>query len=156
METLEKAQVCSATTTFRFSAFGLLSPARLCIRRRSSLTLRDSNMVCLSFAVAYTDFGKCLRLHDSKLRTIQKGYKRGNLRTARLWTLLDHTSISRVKSSCTLWMPSHVLLRYRVSLMRVLSRSARSHHLNRSGQTSHRHYISSKRLCIKSKSKSQF
>lgn len=39
--------VCSVMTTFLRSAFGLLSPARVCFRLRSSLTRRASNIVCL-------------------------------------------------------------------------------------------------------------
>ena len=39
---------CSVMTTFFLSAFGLLSPARVCLRRRSSLTRAASSIVRLS------------------------------------------------------------------------------------------------------------
>ena len=53
----QKLHVCSVITTFLRSAFGLLSPARVCLRLRSSLTRRDSNIVCLSWAALYTGLG---------------------------------------------------------------------------------------------------
>lgn len=50
---------CSAITTFLRAAFGLFSPARVCLRRRSSLTRCASTIVRLSCAALYTGFGKC-------------------------------------------------------------------------------------------------
>lgn len=48
---------CSATTTFLRSAFGLLSPARECFRRRSSLTACASSIVRLSCVAFLTALG---------------------------------------------------------------------------------------------------
>ena len=50
---------CSVMTTFFRSALGLCSPARVCLRRRSSLTRCPSSIVLLSWAALYTGFGRC-------------------------------------------------------------------------------------------------
>ena len=41
----DSSYVCSWITTFALSAFGLLSPALVCFRLRSSFTLIDSSIV---------------------------------------------------------------------------------------------------------------
>jgi hypothetical protein len=51
-------------TTFFRSALGLLSPARVCRRRSSSLTRCASSIVRLSCAALYTGFGMCRLLLD--------------------------------------------------------------------------------------------
>ena len=67
-------------TTFFRSALGLLSPARVWRRRRSSLTRCASSIVRLSCAALYTGFGMC-RLLSIKMacfsQSAQGGARRG-------------------------------------------------------------------------------
>ena len=55
----DRGYVCSVITTFFRSAFGLLSPARVCFLLLSSLTLLASNIVRLSCDALCTGLGTC-------------------------------------------------------------------------------------------------
>jgi len=61
-------QVCSTSTAFFLSALGFVSPARVCFLLLSSLTLRASSIVPLSFDAWYTDLGRCRVLDKRTIR----------------------------------------------------------------------------------------
>ena len=65
MRAANAIQVCSTSTAFFLSALGFVSPARVCFLLLSSLTLRASSIVRLSFDAWYTDLGRC-RVLDKK------------------------------------------------------------------------------------------
>lgn len=111
----ESHHACSAITTCLRSALGLLSPARVCFRLRSSLTRPASSMVLLSSFAFKTGLGRWRRLKYVVMSTC----KRNDMKTDTYRDILP-TSISNFHRSLSVSRYS-IAARSRVSMMPIFS-----------------------------------